>query len=103
MAAVIQGAGIMVPYLMDERQEVARAFGLRRVPDFFLFNRDQRLAYHGRFDATDRPPGLAPDGAELRGALDSLLAGGGAPVGFPSNGEPIEWVAELGVAPGRGR
>ncbi len=37
------------PYLKDESQEVARAFGAVCTPDFFLFNRG-KLVYHGRLD-----------------------------------------------------
>lgn len=36
-------------YLKDENQDVARAFGARQTPDFFLFNQG-KLVYHGRLD-----------------------------------------------------
>src|SRR5258708_2042463 len=44
------------PYLYDESQQVARAYQAVCTPDFFLFDRDRRLAYRGQFDGT-RPRG----------------------------------------------
>ena len=38
------------PYLIDETQDVARAFGAVCTPDIYVFDRDRRLAYHGRID-----------------------------------------------------
>jgi peroxiredoxin len=38
------------PYLRDADQEVARLFGATHTPEFFVFDGEQRLRYHGRFD-----------------------------------------------------
>ena len=38
------------PYLLDESQETARAYGAACTPDPFLFDSQKRLAYHGRID-----------------------------------------------------
>ncbi len=66
--------GYTFPYLVDERQEVARAFQAACTPDFFLFDRDHRLAYRGRFDDS-RPGRETPiTGADLRAAADAVLA-----------------------------
>ncbi len=52
------------PYLIDEDQSVARAYGAVCTPDFFGYNGDGRLQYRGRLDdakmgdATDRVPEL---------------------------------------------
>jgi peroxiredoxin len=62
------------PYLFDATQEVAKAYGAACTPDPFVLDADRRLAYRGRIDAT-RPGGDPPTGAELRAALDALLAG----------------------------
>ena len=44
-------------------------------PDFFLFDSDTKLVYRGQFD-TARPGNQQPvTGADLRGALDAVLAG----------------------------
>ena len=63
-----------MPYLRDETQEVARAFGARTTPDVFLLDADRRLRYRGAPDADHADP--AADAAWLREALDDLLAGG---------------------------
>lgn len=67
--------GWSFPYLLDPDQSVARAFRAACTPDLFLFDAEQRLAYRGQLDDS-RPGGTQPaDGADLRSALDSVLAG----------------------------
>ena len=44
------------PYVFDETQEVARAYGAICTPDFFGFNKDLELQYRGRFDDAGRNP-----------------------------------------------
>ncbi len=80
------------PYLADESQDVARAFGAACTPDFFLYNRDHRLAYRGQFDDS-RPGSETPvNGADLRAACDAVLAGGAPdPDQQPSLGCNIKW------------
>jgi hypothetical protein len=83
--------GFHFPYLFDESQRVARAYGAACTPDFFVFDRERRLAYRGRMDAT-RPGGQSATGDELRGAIDALLDGGRpAPDQWPSVGCSIKW------------
>ena len=51
------------PYLHDESQDIARAYGAVCTPDFFGFDRDLKLKYRGRLDegrTTPPPPGAAP-------------------------------------------
>jgi thiol-disulfide isomerase/thioredoxin len=70
-----EGAGYGFPYLIDESQDVAKAFRAACTPDFFLFGRDRRLAYRGQFDGS-RPGRPQPvTGADLRAAADAVLAG----------------------------
>ncbi len=91
--------GFAFPYLYDESQSVARAYGAICTPDFFLYDRELRLAYHGQFDAS-RPGGNVPvSGSDLRAAVDALLHGR-APAAqqIPSIGCSIKWKA--GQAPG---
>jgi len=80
------------PYLYDESQEVARAYGAVCTPDFFLFDAERALVYRGRFDET-RPnmPGKVT-GSDLRAAIETVLAGQ-APSGdqYPSMGCSIKW------------
>jgi peroxiredoxin len=74
LAVQKQEVGFPFPYLFDVSQDVAKAYGAVCTPDPFVFDGDRRLAYRGRIDAT-RPGGAAPTGADLRAALDALLAG----------------------------
>lgn len=87
-------AGFTFPYLCDESQEVARAFRAACTPDFFVFDRQGRLAYRGQMDAS-RPNSATPvTGADLRAALDALLAGQPvSPTQRPSVGCNIKWKA----------
>ena len=73
-----------VPYLRDEDQSVARAFGARTTPDVFVVAADGTLAYRGAPDSDYQDP--AERAAWLRGAIDAVLAG--EPV-QPSETEPI--------------
>ena len=90
--------GYSFPYLYDESQEVAKAYRAACTPDFFLFDREQRLVYRGQLD--DARPGKATPvtGRDLRRALDALLAG--QPISKeqqPSMGCNIKW--KTGNAP----
>ena len=59
------------PYLYDESQQVARAYGAVCTPDFFGYNAELRLQYRGRLDASGR----APAAADVRREVD-VPAGG---------------------------
>ena len=89
--------GYGFPYLYDESQDVARAYQAACTPDFFLFDRDRRLAYRGQLDDS-RPGNLQPvTGADLRVALDAVLAGEPAPEHqVPSIGCNIKWKSDTG-------
>jgi peroxiredoxin len=85
-------AGYTFPYLRDESQAVAKAFRAACTPDLYVFDGGRRLVYRGQFDGT-RPsrPGPAT-GADLRAALDGVLAGRPVPVEQrPSVGCNIKW------------
>jgi peroxiredoxin len=71
--------GYPFPYLRDESQDVARAYGALRTPHFFVFDTDRRLRYTGRMDDHPRTPGMETT-SELRDAVDALLAGKAPPV-----------------------
>jgi len=66
------------PYLWDESQEVAAAYGAERTPEIFLFDGDMRLRYHGAPD--DNRDETQAREHYLRNALDAVLAGGDPPV-----------------------
>lgn len=63
------------PYLLDETQEVAKAYRAACTPDFFLYDADHKLVYRGEFDGS-RPRNDVPvTGSSLRAAIDAVLAG----------------------------
>jgi peroxiredoxin len=84
--------GYDFPYLYDATQAVARAYDAACTPDFYIFDGSKRLVYRGRLDGS-RPNSDTPmTGADLRAALDAVLAG--APVSerqYPSGGCNIKW------------
>ena len=61
------------PYLRDESQDVARAYGARTTPDVFVLDPERRVVYRGAPDADHSDPSL--DAAWLREALDATLDG----------------------------
>ena len=61
------------PYLHDESQATAHAYGAKTTPDVFVFDRDLRLRYRGAPDADYDDPGQ--EAAWLRAALDAVLEG----------------------------
>ncbi|TFH85117.1 thioredoxin family protein [Billgrantia azerbaijanica] len=94
MREEIERRGYTFPYLVDETQDVARAFDAACTPDFFLFDHDHRLAYRGQFDDS-RPSNDTPvTGADLRAAVDAVLAGKAPSAAQrPSMGCNIKWRA----------
>lgn len=79
------------PYLFDETQEVARAYGAVCTPDFFVFDADRKLVYRGRFDET-RPGMGTATGNDLTAAIDQLLGAGEVTIEQrPSMGCNIKW------------
>ena len=71
--------GFKFPYLRDESQEIAKAYGALRTPHFYVFDQNRKLRYTGRMDDNPRTPG-AEKTHELRDAVDALLAGKKPPV-----------------------
>ncbi len=82
------------PYLHDEDQSVARAFGAACTPDFFGFDASLGLQYRGRLDASGRHP--APEGArrDLYEAMREVAETGKGPKDqVPAMGCSIKWKA----------
>lgn len=92
MAELARQNNYSFPYLYDADQSVAHAYDAACTPDLYLFDAQHRLYYRGQFDAS-RPSNQEPvDGADLRQALDQLLAGQAAPeIQTPSMGCNIKW------------
>jgi len=80
------------PYLIDETQEVAKAYGAVCTPDFFGYNADLELQYRGRLDAS-RKQAAAPDvRRELFDAMKQVAQTGHGPKEqIPSMGCSIKW------------
>ena len=78
------GGWEVIPYLRDETQEVAAAWGARATPDVFVLNRDGRVVYRGAPDADHSDE--AQDARWLREALEDILSG--RPVARPET-EPV--------------
>ena len=91
MTARAREKGYPFPYLYDESQEIARAYGAVCTPDFFVFDADQALVYRGRLD-DGRPSKPAVTQHDLRQALDELLDAGTITMEqIPSMGCSIKW------------
>jgi peroxiredoxin len=83
--------GYGFPYLHDEDQQVARAFGAVCTPDLFVYDADRRLAYRGRIDDSWKDESRVTR-RELAEAVDALLAGNRPPAEQrPSMGCSIKW------------
>ena len=76
------------PYLHDESQEVAKAYGAVCTPDPYLFDKDHKLVYHGRFDEKHGDAGNSED---MINAIDAMLKGNAVGEQKPSRGCSIKW------------
>jgi thiol-disulfide isomerase/thioredoxin len=67
--------GFTFPYLFDESQDVARQYDAACTPDFFVFNSELKLVYHGQFDDSRPKNDIPVTGIDLTKALDNLING----------------------------
>jgi peroxiredoxin len=82
------------PYLLDESQAVAKAYGAVCTPDFFGFNWNLELQYRGRLDASGKEPAPPDARRELFDALKGMVHHGHGPrEQTPSIGCSIKWRA----------
>ena len=84
--------GFTFPYVYDETQQVARAWGAVCTPDFFGFNADLKLQYRGRLDESRKdtaPPDVRRDLFEAM--LQIARTGAGPRDQVPSIGCSIKW------------
>ncbi len=92
MAAEAKLRGYTFPYLYDETQAVAKAYRAACTPDFYVFDKEAKLAYRGQMDSSRPNSGIPVTGQDLRGALDAVLASKPAPADQkPSIGCNIKW------------
>ena len=92
MTQLAAAKGFSFPYLYDESQAVARAYGAVCTPDFFGFNADLGLQYRGRLDDTGRGPARADARRELFDAMRLVAETGKGPADqTPSIGCSLKW------------
>lgn len=92
MAELARREGFSFPYLFDATQETAKAYRAACTPDFYIYDVDQRLVYHGQMDDARPDNTLPATGDDLRAVLDATLEG----VPFPPDQDPsmgcnIKW------------
>lgn len=92
MALTAQARGFTFPYLMDETQDIAKAYRAACTPDFFLYDESRLLVYRGQLDAS-RPGNEIPvTGKDLRAAIEACLNDAPIPsTQVPSIGCNIKW------------
>jgi len=97
MRAQAERAGWDFPYLRDRDHALALAVGAVCTPDLFLYDAGRRLFHRGAFDGSTPSNGVLLTGADLRAALDAVLAREAAPEGLaPSLGCGIKWAEGVG-------
>jgi peroxiredoxin len=79
------------PYLIDDSQDIAKAYGAVCTPDSFLFNAERRLVFHGRInDALE--PEMTPKVPVMKNNIRKILTGEKVEKDFdPSIGCSIKW------------
>jgi peroxiredoxin len=86
--------GLTFPYVLDQTQNVAKAFKAACTPDYFLYANDHTLVYHGQLDASRPGDGTTATGCDLQAAMNAVI--NGEPihgVQVPSLGCNIKWTA----------
>jgi len=91
MVRVARDKRFRFPYVLDETQQVAKAYRAQCTPDFFGFNANLELQYRGRLDASGRQP--VPNARrELFEAMVAVAQTGRGPAAqTPSIGCSIKW------------
>jgi len=93
MRKIAEENNFSFPYLLDESQSVAKAYGAVCTPDFFGYNADLKLQYRGRLDGSRKQaadPGVRRDLFEAMKQV--ALTGEGPAEQIPSMGCSIKWV-----------
>ena len=91
MQGVARQYGFTFPYLLDDKQIVAKQYGAVCTPEFYGFNKDLKLQYHGRLDESRREA-VPHAQRELYEAMKQIAATGKGPaVQFASIGCSIKW------------
>jgi len=95
MQKIADEFGFSFPYLLDETQRVAKAYGAVCTPDFFGYNADLKLQYRGRLDESRKE--AAAEGVRrdlFEGMKQVAESGKGPEEQVPSMGCSIKWIDE---------
>lgn len=92
MKVVAEQYDFPFPYVLDETQQVAKAYGAVCTPDFFGYNADLGLQYRGRLDASNKETAPESVRRDLLEAMKQVaLTGKGPAEQIPSIGCSIKW------------
>jgi peroxiredoxin len=91
MIAFSKGHALNFPYLIDDTQNVAKAYGAVCTPDPFLFDSDFKLVFHGRINDASEPE-MRPKVHVMQDNVKKILKGEKIEKAFdPSVGCSIKW------------
>ncbi|BAY10808.1 thioredoxin family protein [Calothrix sp. NIES-2098] len=94
LKAMATELGFKFPLCYDENQEIAKAYTAACTPDFFVFDGERKLVYRGQLDDSRPSNGKPVTGADLRAAIEAVLADKPVPEEQnPSIGCNIKWKA----------
>lgn len=97
MQAIARQYNFPFPYLLDESQAVAKAYGAVCTPDFFGYNKDLQLQYRGRLDASGKQAASPEVRRDLFEAMCQVAETGHGPAEqIASIGCSIKWREALG-------
>ena len=92
MKKVAEQLNYPFPYLFDESQDIAKAYGAVCTPDFYGYNNDLELQYRGRLDASGMQPAKTGTKRDLFDAMSQIANSGKGPEHqIPSMGCSIKW------------
>ncbi len=92
MKKTAQEKNFKFDYLIDETQQVAKTYGAMCTPDPFLFDKDNKLVFHGRIDDAMKPDDVATEKTMINN-IEKLLNGEKIEKDFdPSIGCSIKWM-----------
>lgn len=95
MARIAREKDFSFPYLLDETQAVAKAYGAVCTPDFFGYNAELGLQYRGRLDASRKQSAADDARRDLFEAMVQVATTGNGPAEqIPSMGCSIKWINE---------
>jgi peroxiredoxin len=83
------------PYLVDQTQQVAKAYHAEQTPEFFLYDENRKLVYHGQLDESRPDNDIPADGKLFRTIVEHVLFQEPLPdePQIPADGTPIVWKA----------